>query len=178
MQALIYWTLSNPAFILYILALLAIVIRLWGRQEVHDSKPRVDIALAYMLLIPVGFNGLYNFVMHAFFGNTLAAFIGWPQSPFQVEVAIANLSFGLLGCLCFRADYGFRLATVIGVSVFLLGAAANHVFNYLMQMNAMPGNVGTVLFTDILIPVTLLILTLRYRSIMHAHALHKDHYID
>lgn len=178
MQQILYWTISNPAFVLYIIALLAIIIRVWGRQQTGEARPRVDISLAYMLLIVVGFNGLYNFIMHAFYGSTIAAFIGWAQSPFQAEVAVANLAFGILGCLAFRSDYGFRLATVIGISIYQLGAAFIHISDYYLHMNTMPGNVGSVLLTDLLIPFTLITLLYRHRKLMHVHALKKDHYID
>lgn len=177
MQNILNWTIGNPAFVLYIIAILAIIIRLWGRQQVGEIRPRVDISLAYMLLIAVGFNGLYNFVMHAFYGSTIAAFMGWPQSPFQADVAIANLGMGILGCLAFRADYGFRLATVITVVVYQLGTTLIQLIHYFPHINTMPNSISTIIFTNILIAVTVLALTYRYRKAMHVHALEKDHYI-
>ena len=57
----------------------------------------------------------------------VAASIGWPAgNPFQYEVAVANLAFGVLGLLCLRFRDGFWTATAIGWSVFMLGAAAVH----------------------------------------------------
>ncbi len=46
----------------------------------------------------------------------VAASIGWPAgSPFQFEVGIANLSFGILGILCLKFMDNFWTATVIAV---------------------------------------------------------------
>lgn len=177
MQNILNWTLGNPAFVLYVIAILAIIIRLWGRQQTGEVRPRVDISLAYMLLIAVGFNGLYNFVMHAFYGSTIAAFMGWAQSPFQAEVAMANLALGVLGCLAFRADYGFRLATVIAIVIFEVGAALVQFIHYYPQINQLPANIGSVVCANLLISFTVLLLTYRYRKLMHVHALEKDRYI-
>lgn len=177
MQNILNWTIGNPAFVLYIIAILAIIIRLWGRQQTGEIRPRVDISLAYMLLIAVGFNGLYNFVMHAFYGSTIAAFMGWPQSPFQAEVAMANLAIGVLGCLAFKADYGFRLATVLTVVIYQVGSALIQFVHYYPQINSLPTNISSVVCANLLISFTVLLLTYRYRRLMHVHALEKDHYI-
>lgn len=177
-MAWLYWIISNPALNFYILAALIIGIRLWGRGQAQNRALAVDIALAYFLLLAVGFNGIYNFVMHAFFGDMIAAYIGWAQSPFQIEVAMANLGLGLLGLLAFRANFGFRLATVIATSCFLLGAAGMHIYDIFVQQNFLPGNAGTVLFSDILIPVTLIILLWKNHQLGHEHALQQDKYID
>lgn len=178
MSEMLYWILSNPAFVLFALALLMVWVRLWGRGQIHETALRVDIALAYILLLAVGVNGLYNFVMHAFFGDAIAAFIGWPQSPFQMEVAMANLAFGILGVLCFRANFGFRLATVIGLTAFMWGAAVNHIYDFMVRGNPMPGNIGTVLLMDILIPLTLIMLIWVYHDRSKGHVLNQDKFID
>lgn len=174
MSEAIYWVLSNPALILYILAMLIVFFRMWGRGELDNPRVRNDLILAYFLLITVGVNGIYNFFMHAFFGANIAAFIGWPQSPFQMEVAMANLALGVLGILAFRANFGFRLATVIGLSCFMLGAAVTHVLSYMSIGNTQPGNTGSVFFTDILIPLTLIVLTARQHRLTRAHVLGQD----
>ncbi len=174
----LYWILSNPALNLYILAALIVGLRLWGRGQTQNHVLAVDIALAYFLLLAVGVNGIYNFIMHAFFGDMIAAYIGWPQSPFQMEVAMANLSLGVLGLFAFRANFGFRLATIIATSCFFLGAAGAHLYDLLVAHNTMSGNIGTVLFSDILIPVTLIVLLAMNHSLSKEHALHQDKFID
>ncbi|MCQ8904725.1 MAG: hypothetical protein NQU45_03285 [Methanothermobacter sp.] len=56
--------------------------------------------------------------------DIIATYIEWPTgSPFQLEVAFANLSFGVLGLLSWKFRGEFWMATIIGFSVFYLGAA-------------------------------------------------------
>ncbi len=174
----LYWIISNPALNLYILAVLIVGLRLWGRGQAQNRALVIDISLAYILLLAVGFNGIYNFIMHAFFGDMIAAYIGWPQSPFQIEVAMANLGLGVLGLLAFRANFGFRLATVIATSCFLLGAAGVHIYDIFVQQNFLPGNAGSILFTDILIPASLIALLTMNHKLGKEHALQQDKFID
>jgi hypothetical protein len=87
----------------------------------------VEDLFAYFLLFSVGISFLYNFVFHVFFDNMAAYFIGWQQSPFQVEVRFASLGFSVVGFLAFWGGFGVRAAAVAGPACFLLGAAAGHV---------------------------------------------------
>ena len=41
------------------------------------------------MLFSIGISFFYNFVVHAFFGEMAARFIGWEDSPFQREVGFA-----------------------------------------------------------------------------------------
>jgi len=38
--------------------------------------------------------------MHVFYGDMAAKFIGWEQSPFQLEVGFASLGFAVVGLMC------------------------------------------------------------------------------
>ena len=103
--------------------------------------------------------------MHVFFGDMVASFIGWSQSPFQLEVGFASLGFGAVGIMSFWAGFGFRAATVIAPSFFLLGAAGGHVYQMITAHNFAPGNAGTVFWTDILIPLLgFTLLTLQFKN--------------
>ena len=105
------------------------------------------------MLFSVGVSFLYNFVMHVFFGETAARFIGWADSPFQAEVGYASLGFSLLGFLAFRGSRDLRLAAILGVSPFLWGAAVGHIRDLVATGNTAPGNAGVILYTDILVPL-------------------------
>jgi len=125
------------------------------------SAPKViDILLFYLLLINVGLTGLWAFIGHTFFAEQVAASIGWAQgSPFQWEVAAANLAFGILGVLCVFFKNGFWLATGIGNSVFLFGAAFVHIREIITADNTAINNAGPVLYIgDIAIPLLILAL--------------------
>jgi hypothetical protein len=91
--------------------------------------------------------------MHTFFGGMAARFIEWADSPFQAEVGFASLGFAVIGLLAFRGSFDLRLAAVIGPALFLLGAAAGHIYNMITSGNFAPGNAGAIFYTDILIPI-------------------------
>ena len=132
-----------------------------NRKELSPKKV-VETILLYILFINVGLSGLLAFYGHAFLADKVAASIGWATgSPFQFEVAVANLAFGLLGVLClyFRGD--FWLATGIGYSTFLFGAAYGHIKEMIMSGNHAANNSGLVLYIgDIAMPLLILILLL------------------
>ena len=129
------------------------------RKDLSAHKV-VDIFLFYLLLINVGLTGLWAFFGHAFMADRVAASIGWATgSPFQLEVAVANLAFGVLGVLCIFFKDGFWLATGIGYSVFLFGAAFGHIRDILVAGNFAANNAGPVLYIgDIAIPLLILVL--------------------
>jgi hypothetical protein len=82
-----------------------------------------------------------------------ARFIGWEDSPFQLEVGFASLGFSVVGFLaCFRS-FDLRLAAVVGPALFLLGAAAGHAYQMVNAHNFAPGNAGIIFYTDIFIPL-------------------------
>ena len=61
------------------------------------------IYLVCLLPISVGFGGLMAFLGHALRADEIARSIGWPTgNPFQFEVAVANLAFGVLGLLSLK----------------------------------------------------------------------------
>ena len=131
--------------------------------------------LAYFVLFSIGIGYLYNFVMHAFFGEMVAHFIGWADSPFQLEVAYASLGFAAVGFFAFKNSLSVRFAAILGPSLFLWGAAGGHIYQMITADNVAPGNAGSVLYTDILLPVigfTLLWLKWRRGEEPSRHAKH------
>jgi hypothetical protein len=105
--------------------------------------------------------GLYSFIGHWFISDKVAESIGWPKNnPFQKEIAFTNLAFGCLGICCIWFGKEFWMATAIGYSIFLLGAAVVHIIEIIKEKNLNIGNAGPILFADILIPIILLILVI------------------
>jgi len=121
------------------------------------------IFLKYGLFALAGLSGLYAFMGHAFVPNQVAAYIGWPAgSPFQFEVACANLAMGVLGIVSLWRGPDFWLAAIFGQGIFLLGDAYGHIHDMLLHHNYAPGNAGIVLYLDIGVPFYLLLLWLSY----------------
>jgi hypothetical protein len=52
---------------------------------------------------------------------------------------------------------------VIGVAIFLLGAAYTHIYDLVAHNNRNPGNAGAILYMDIILPVVAIGLLVAYR---------------
>jgi hypothetical protein len=139
----------------FVLALLHLAI-----QKQPRTRQRIaDLLLLYAFAFPIGLGGLVGFVGHTLRAATVAASIGWPAgNPFQYEVAVANLAFGILGLLCLRFRGGFWSATAIGWSVFMLGAAVVHLHQIHIGQPFAPDNAGAILYFNIIAPACVLAL--------------------
>jgi hypothetical protein len=118
----------------------------------------VELLLRYSMGIS-GFRAIFGgFVMHAFFADEVAASIGWAAgSPFQTEVAFTNLAIGVVGAATFwRRD--FWLPYLIASTIFAWGAGLTHVLDLVQAGNRAPNNAGPILYADVLLPLTRLIL--------------------
>lgn len=152
MEGLIRFALSNYTLTLLVLGFVAALVAMLrgGRLTAGGI---VEALFAWQLLFSVGIGFLYNFVMHVFFSETAAAFIGWSTSPFQKEVGFASLGFSALGFLAFRGGFEMRLAAVVAIACFLWGAASGHVVQMVEARNFAPGNAGPIFYTDIFLPL-------------------------
>ena len=128
------------------------------------TRAKVFEVIAMVTFGISGFSSIISFVMHFFFSDMVASSIGWPLgSPFQKEVAGANLAVGLLGFMGFwRRD--FWLPYVISKTVFLWIAGISHVADLIQHQNLAVGNAGLTLYMDFIWPliyILLLFLTAR-----------------
>jgi hypothetical protein len=145
-----------------ILTALCVTLGIVRQRKALSPLKVVEIMLFYILFINVGLSGLLAFSGHAFMADKVAASIGWAAgSPFQFEVAAANLAFGVLGVLCLWIRDGFWLATGIGYSTFLFGAAYVHIREMITAGNYALNNAGPILYLgDIAMPALILLLLL------------------
>jgi hypothetical protein len=148
--------------ILFIAAILVALVRIIIK---HPASKReiAGIFLLYMIFFNIGLGGLYAFMGHAFMPAMVAREIGWPiGSPFQFEIAIANLSYGMLGMLSIWIRGKFWIAVVTGNLAFLWGAAYGHIVQ-MEKRDMSPYNTGIFLYAgDIVIPLVILLLLLYY----------------
>ena len=121
MQDVIAFILGNFTLTFFVLGLLASAIALWRARPPRSFAVIVEALFSYFVLFSIGFSNLYNFVLHVFFGKLAASFIGWEDSPFQLEVGFASLGFALVGLLAFRGSFDLRLAAIVGLAGFLWG---------------------------------------------------------
>jgi uncharacterized protein DUF6790 len=130
-----------------------------AQPKARTARGAVAALLRWSLAVNIGVAGLMAAFAHTARAAETARSIGWaPGSPFQFEVAMANLGFGIAGLLCVWLAGLFWWATAIASGTFLLGAAYGHIRDILVNGNRAPGNAGVILYTDILVPVVHLVL--------------------
>jgi hypothetical protein len=155
----VVWYLNLTAVVV------ATCLHLWLGKRPVSLKRAAEVLLLYLLVIFAGMGGLMGFLGHTFMAREIALTIGWQPSPFQFEVAVANLAFGVLGIMCIWQRREFQTATGIGYAIFLLGCAYGHFRDMIAHGNLAPYNVGPVLwFNDLAVPVVILLLLLLRRS--------------
>ncbi|MGA2677329.1 MAG: DUF6790 family protein [Methanobacterium sp.] len=98
------------------LTIIGAILQIFLTKTPKTKNRIIEIFFLWIFLILIGFGSIWAFIGHVFSANMVAASIGWPAgSPFQFEVGIANLSFGILGILCLKFMDNFWTATVIAV---------------------------------------------------------------
>jgi hypothetical protein len=144
---------SNYVLTFLVIGLIASAIAISRSPRPVSRAVVVDKLLTAYVLYNIGVMYLVNFIFHVFFGGMAAAFIGWADSPFQVEVGTASLGFSVAGFIAVFGGFDRRLVAVIGPSIFMLGAAVGHARQMVTAHNFAPGNAGIIFYLDILIPL-------------------------
>ena len=157
-SSIIRYLLSNFTLTFFIVGLCCSLVAIYRHRSKLTRALVVEKIFTYYCLWSLGITSIYNAIMHIVFHQMAASFIGWADSPFQLEVGFASLGFGVVGVLAFRKHFGLRMGLVIATSIFLWGAAAGHLFQIATNHNYAPGNAGVMLWTGILQPVISLLL--------------------
>ncbi len=146
-----------------ILGIISALIHLVITKSFHNTQRRLEIITLNLIVWTIGGTGLLAASGHIFMAEKIAREIGWPPgSPFQFEVGVSNLAFGVLGILCIWFRKQFWLATVIASAVFLLGDAYGH-FVQMQRGDLAPYNTGILVYVgDIFIPLLNFILATMY----------------
>jgi hypothetical protein len=159
-------------YMVYLPVVWVIVSLIQSSRHRHRPRPHgavVEIWLRNYMLFCIGIMFVMNFIYHTAFAQLSASFIGWANSPFQIEVGTASLGMGLVGFLAYvRTAFLVRLAAWLGTAPFLWGAAVGHIIDIIRTQNYAPGNAGFVLYLDILLPAAgllLLVLAHRHRDV-------------
>ncbi len=130
----------------------------------HAGLAYPHLLLRHLVFIGVGVQGAAAGLKQIFAGQSVAAYTGWTFSPFVAELGLMNLSYGVLGLIAPFASRGWMVAAALGYGIFLLGAAIGHVHDMATTGNLSLGNAGPTLWSDILIPLVLLILLIATRK--------------
>jgi hypothetical protein len=153
MRDVIRFLLENFTLTLLLIGLIASVISLLRAPKPLTAPVVIEALLFYFLLFSIGVSYLYNAIMHTVFSEMAARFIGWADSPFQLEVGFASLGFAVVGFLACWRSFDMRLAAIVGPAFFLWGAAGGHIHQMITAHNFAPGNAGVIFWSDIFIPI-------------------------
>ena len=118
--------------------------------------------IRYLMLLAVGATCLWEFILQAFFSGHAASVLGIAQSPFQLEVALANLGIALAGIWAFRAGFDCWVAVAIMITCFSAGTALVFLWQVLFHQISIEGH---FFYADILTVFVVDVLLLYYRSI-------------
>ena len=147
------------------LGVIGFFIHLFVSKEPQTPLRIVRLFLLYQLVFSVGLTSLLAFIGLTFMTDFVAVYSGWPACPFEKQLGNVNLGYAALGILCIWRGDEFWLATIIGLSIWLIGDGIGHIADMIVNNNYTPGNVGVPLYTDIIVPIALLILYAVYQRL-------------
>ena len=159
------------SLVFLVLGLVVGAVHLYLDKQPRTKERVAEIFLQWFLIVSVGILSVFFFISHTLFADSTATSIGWPAgNPFQSEVAVANLTIGTLGILCYWIRGNFWVATVIGFSVWLLGDAVVHIREIVVEANYAPNNAGLTFYLEIPMVVLLIALLAYYLHVSrHEH---------
>lgn len=130
-----------------------------GFLEIDQPLGSTELSplLQWMLSVGLGLPSLWAALSHAIFAERVAQSIGWAPSPFQKEIAGANLGIGLGAIAASALGPEAAWAMTIMAAGFLWSAATVHVTDMVRRHNFAINNAGPIFWWDILTPLTLLI---------------------
>jgi type IV secretory pathway VirB2 component (pilin) len=154
---IISFVLGNIEIPLFVIAIIVTAFKLRRtRREVMSFSYTL---WGELLFYCVGLGFIYIWYMHAFMEQFTAPLIGWQPSPFEWELAWAELGLAVIAILSLWRGYEMRLAASLVFAIFSFGAAAQHIHQIVTQHNYASGNAGLILwFGDIALPIIILVL--------------------
>jgi len=153
MKTIIAFVLGNFTLTLFVVGLIVAAVALARAPKPLTGPLVLEKFFFWFIFFSIGVSYIYNGVFHTVFGDLAAQFIGWQNSPFQLEVGFASFGFGLIGLIAPWRSFDMRLAAVLGPAAFLWGAAGGHIYQMITAGNFSPGNAGIIFWSDIISPV-------------------------
>src|ERR1700759_4759015 len=102
----IKFILGNFTLTFFVLGLIGALVSMYRHKSIRTKAVTADILLKYFCLFAIGITYIYNALFHIYFHALAARFIGWADSPFQIEVGTASLGFGVVGLLATKKNVG------------------------------------------------------------------------
>ncbi|MFI1105821.1 DUF6790 family protein [Streptomyces melanogenes] len=136
----------------------------------HPSRPKAEVWQRWWAVGALGVGSLWVALAFLAAPDAMADVIGFARSPFQFEIAFANLGLAVLGFRGASASPRERLTSGLAAAAFLWGAAIGHVYQWFAGGDHAAGNTGGILANDVLIPAVMIALAMR--DVRRNHAGH------
>ncbi|WP_409181561.1 DUF6790 family protein [Amycolatopsis sp. VS8301801F10] len=147
--------------------LIAVAGALVRARKSPSPRARLETWQRWWAVAALGCGSLWR--VFAFLGapGVMADAIGFASSPFQFEIAFANLGLAVMG---FRAASSSatareRITVGLGAGMFLWGALIGRGCQWFANGDHAPGNTGGVLVCDLLFPAVLIVLAVRSKRL-------------
>lgn len=157
MDLVIACILSNLCLFAVWLALVFGLVHVLAKGGTLSAAQEYETFLCYLLLLPGGVTSIYVFIVNGFYPQIVAEGMRWPVSPFQWEGASAALCFAATCFVSLKADRSFRLATILGFSVYLWTNAWGNMMEVTGYHNFMNTSAGVWVYMALLIPAFLVL---------------------
>ena len=152
---------------IYVMSFVGFLLHYYFKRPMSYPKC-IELLLLYQLVFNLGCLGLLSFIGLTFMPQRAADELGWTICLFQQELANVNLGYGVVGFLAIWFRGLFWTATVISASIWLFGDGLHHFFMAFWDQERGLGTLGIIFYTDILIPVILVLLLYLYHQ-SHPH---------
>ncbi|MEV6280633.1 DUF6790 family protein [Nocardia sp. NPDC051832] len=133
----------------------------------HSPSPAAALETwqRWWAVAALGCGSLWMTIAFLTIPDAMATAIGFTPSPFQFEIAFANLGLAVMGFRAASAGARERITIGLGAGMFLWGAAVGHVYQWFAHGDHAPGNTGGVLVCDLLFPAVMIVLALRSQQL-------------
>ncbi|MFF4754559.1 DUF6790 family protein [Streptomyces sp. NPDC002514] len=130
------------------------------RRRAPERRP-AEIWQRWWVIGALGCGSLWMTLSFLTMPGAMAETIGFARTPFQFEIAFANLGLAVLGFRAASASPRERLTVGLSAAAFLWGAVVGHLDQWFAHGDHAPGNTGGVLLYDLLIPAVVIAMALR-----------------
>lgn len=159
------FVLGNVQIPLFVIAVIVAAVKLRRASARHEVMSPAYTLWGEVLFYCFGIGMIYAWYVHAFQSALVAPSIGWPPSPFEWELAWAELGIGIVAAISLWRGYSMRLAATLVPATLLFGAAAQHIHQMTALHDHAPANAAAALwFGEVALPLFTLLLALLSRD--------------
>lgn len=118
------------------------------------------------VLATAGMMGIAKGYLQLFHPDLYSNFVGWQlEVPWQYDVGVMNVAIGLLGLLSIFIHGSFWIAAIIALTIRDWGFAIGHYIQLLHHYDLAIGNVGILVYLEIIHPIIAIVLFIAYCNV-------------